>query len=244
MECRAELYTTEIPGTTWFNQHPELERIIEKGIEETKHIFHAELNGTVDVERFCFKKSVNRRTTRELNCSAGHMGNFTTIARAAPFFANITYIDDNTRIVTFFIKVGELEVFYPQYNQSYFNNFYDEGKMLVRLGNNYVTVNCTVRHDTGSRWRARITNVSCEFREEFLVRAIHSYLSGRTTWVDQEDVKEFEKQMREVYSKRILSPLNETLDKGFNKSGITEFFNDFFEARKFSSTLLGFVYKI
>lgn len=244
MECRADLYTTETPGTTWFNQHPELERIINKGIEETRRIFLVEHNGTADVARFFFKKSLNRRTTRELNCSAGHMGNFTTLARAAPFFANITYIDDSTRILTFFIKVGELEVFYPQYNQSNFNHFYDEGKLLVRLGNNYVTINCTVRLDPGSKWRARITNVSCVFLDEFLVRATHSYLKGRSTWVDQEDVREFEKQLREAYSLSILSPLNETLAKGFENSGITEFFNDFFEARKFSSTLLGFVYKI
>lgn len=244
MECRAELYTTEKPGTTWLNQHPELERIIDNGIDETRRIFHVEHNGTVDVAPFRFKKALNRRTTRELNCSAGHMGNFTTIARAAPFTANITYIDDNTRILTFFITVGELEVFYPQYNQSNFNNFYNYGTMLIRLGNNYVTVNCTVRLDPGSKWRARITNVSCVFLEEFLVRAAHEYLKGRCTFVDKEDVKEFENQMRVVYSKRILSPLNETLDKGFNMSGITQFFNDYFEARKFSSTPLGFVYKI
>lgn len=227
VRCAAVLAEEKV--LTWVNNHPELERILSEGVNESVSIYDKVYNDTISVDDLYHKQNLNEATVRVVDGTKGEVRKMKSIVRLNG--TNITWVDERHRVVSFFVSLKVMEITYKEYNQSNFD-FYKVGSLVVMPSNNLIQVNCSVAHETtpAAEWYARVENVSLVSVDKVLIRVITKGPSPKFKWLVPHIVNELTPTILNAIRPSFERNVRNTLDQALQKRGLSKFFNDYFKS--------------
>lgn len=212
---------------TWVNKHPELEAIITQGVKESIDVFDKKLFDTIDVPDFHYYSNFSKKAQREFHAWVGELRKLKSIVRVNG--TNVTWINADKRIVSFFVQLKLMEITYHRYNQTNYD-FYKTGKMIVRPESNLIQINCSAVHKTepGLESFAHVENATLVSVVKPLLRLISTDMSPKYIWMDDSSVIDIWPPLLDTIRPVFESYICHGLDAALQRKGFSHFYKNFF----------------
>ena len=121
---------------------PELEKKITEGIDAAGRRFDREWKDSMSLIDFTYTDTTDRGKTKEFNCYVGELKRMKTITREGEGDASLTFIDEHTRRISFFVRLRSLEITYYHCNQTNFEDIFQKGMMTIIPESNSIRIDC------------------------------------------------------------------------------------------------------
>lgn len=233
----AAVFTAE-QSHTRVNEHPELERVITQGVAETAKSFNNYFMHHITIDDLYHVKILSIDQAKVFHGYIGELRNMSSLERVGR--ANVTWIDEDTRILSFFLRLRKMEVMYYRYNQTGYDDVFARGRMTVSPDKNVIQVNCTVsRYPMPYRGhnsyaiveKARLISV-----ENVVTRIISvGPLLPEQRLMPKRVQDEILPTILDAVQPAIGSYLKNGLNEGFEMSGLSYFYEQYFLTNRTSN---------
>lgn len=216
---------------TWINKLPELEHVITEGVDKAASIFRVRHLNTIEVPAlhhcYDFTESVNRT----FSGYDGELKGLESIVRVNG--TNVTWINENRRDLSFFVRLTQMKIAYHYYNQTNYD-FYKAGEMIVIPETNLIQINCSAVRETrsGVESYARVENVSLVSVDKILIRLVSSdrytRCSAKCSWMPPISVKELMPSLLATIRPTFEKNIKDGVDQGLQEMGFSKFYRVYF----------------
>lgn len=210
---------------TWVNDNPKLEIIINKGVDEAKNLYSVYCKDKIILPGFQHRANHTYGFIKRFEVYKGELRSMESIARVAG--TNVTWVDENKRILSFYVRLMTMEITYDFFNQTHYHGIYDEGSMLTRPENNLLQVNCSVERGV-ERVEAMVEAVKLVKFDSVLTRVKNEKEKFKYIWVPERILSELEALFRLSVAAKLEYEVLVGVDEGLKAVNFTQFCRDYF----------------